>query len=149
MLHDIRSGDNESSSIVLDTIKTKIRNPTEYIFPHKSTAEAIQILRRYGTVCDVPGDGSYGYHCVMLLLRRMKLIDNKLSVSLFRCGIHNFIMSNMTKFVGGTIDGTDVVFQYPWGEMSRCQNKSCNPIANWKRFMTMEVMSGIWSNRVD
>jgi hypothetical protein len=83
MLHDIRSGDNESSSIVLDTITTKIRNPREYIFPHKSTAEAIQILRCYGSVCDVPGDGSCGYHCVMLLLQKMKLIDNKLSVSLF------------------------------------------------------------------
>ena len=83
MLHDNCNGKNESSSFVLDTIKTKIRNPREYIFPHKSTAKAIQILRCYGTVCDVPGDGSCGYHCVMLLLRRMKLIDNKLSVSLF------------------------------------------------------------------
>jgi hypothetical protein len=58
-------------------------------------------------------------------------------------------MSSMTKFVGGTIDGTDVVFQSPWGEMSQCQKKSCNPIATRKRFMTTEVMSGIWSNRVD
>ena len=65
---DILSGDNESSSIVLDTNKTKIRNSREYIFPHKSAAEAIQILRHYGTMRDVPGDGSCGYHCVMLLL---------------------------------------------------------------------------------
>ncbi len=44
---------------------------------------------------------------------------------------------------------TDGVFQYPWGEMSWCQKKSRNPIATQKRFMTTEVMSGIWSNHVD
>jgi hypothetical protein len=33
--------------------------------------------------------------------------------------------------------------------MSQCQKKSRNPIATQKRFMTTEVMSRIWSNRVD
>jgi len=41
----------------------------------------------------------------------------------------------MTKFVGSTIDGTDVVFQYPWVEMIQSQKKSRNPIETWKRFM--------------
>jgi hypothetical protein len=89
------------------------------IFPHKSEAEAINILRRYGTVRDVPGDGSCGYRCMMLLLCRMKLIDNTLSVSQFHRGIHQFIVSNMKKFVGVCPDGINAVFQYPWGQMSR------------------------------
>jgi hypothetical protein len=33
-------------------------NTREYVFPHKSEAEAINILRRYGTVHDGPRDGS-------------------------------------------------------------------------------------------
>ena len=48
-----------------------------------------------------------------------------------------------------TIDGTDVVFQYPWGEMRQSQKKSRNHIETWKRFLTTEVMSGIWGNCVD
>ena len=50
----------------------------------------------------------------------------------------------MKKFVGSTTNGTDVVFQYLWGEM-----RQSNPIATRKRFMTTEAMSGIWSNCVD
>jgi hypothetical protein len=119
MLHDICKRDNESSATVLDTIKTKKWNPGEYEFPHKSAAKAIEILRHYGTVSDVPGDGSCGYHCAMLLLWRMKLIDNTLSVTLlFCCGIHDFIVSNMNKFVGESLDDNDGVLQYPWGQMS-------------------------------
>ncbi len=68
---------------------------------------------------DVPGDGSCGYHCMMLLLRRMKLIDNTLNVTQFHHAIHEFIESNMKKFVGVHLDGNNAVFQYPWGQMSR------------------------------
>ncbi len=124
-------------------------NTREYVYPHKTEAEAINILRHYGTVRDVPGDGSCGYHCMMLLLHRMKLIDNTLSVTQFCRGIHEFIESNMSKFVGVSLDGNDAVFQYPWGQISPPKKKSCNPAASWTRFMTTAVMSGIWSNRVD
>jgi hypothetical protein len=123
-------------------------NTREYVFPHKSEVEAINILRRYGIVHDVPGDGSCGYHCMMLLLRRMKVIDNTLSVTQFHQGIHEFIESNMNKFVGVCLGGSNAVFQYPWGQMSRLK-KTCNATASRTRFMTTEVMSGIWSNRVD
>jgi hypothetical protein len=85
---------------------------------------------------------------MMLLLRRMKVIDNTLSVTQFCRGIHTFIESNMNKFVGVCLDGSDAVFQYPWGQMSHLK-KICNPTASPTRFMTTEVMSGIWSNRVD
>ncbi len=97
---------------------------------------------------DVPGDGSCGYDCMMLLLRRMKLIDNTLSVSQFCCGIHQFIVSNMKKIVGVCPDGNDAMFQYPWGQMSCLKKKSCDPTTSRTRFMTTKVMSGIWSKRV-
>ena len=90
MLHDICSGDNENSATILDTIKTKNMNSREYEFPHNLMAKAIEILKCYGTVHDVLGDGSCGCHCTMLLLRRMKVIDNTLHVSLFWRVIHDF-----------------------------------------------------------
>ena len=39
-------------------------NTRDYVFPHKSEANAIDIMRHYGIVHDVPGDGSCGYHCI-------------------------------------------------------------------------------------
>ena len=124
-------------------------NTRDYVFPHKSEAEAIDIMRRYGIVHDVPGDGSCGYHCMMLLLRRMKLIDSTLSVTQFCQGILEFIESNMIKFIGGSPDGNDTVFQYSWGNMDRPKKRRGNPTASQTRFITTEVMNGIWSNRVD
>jgi hypothetical protein len=124
-------------------------NTGDYVFPHKSSAEAIDIMRRYGIVHDVPGDGSCGYHCIMLLLRRMKLIDITLSVTQFRRGILEFIQSNMTNFIGVHPDGNDAVFQYSWGDMSRPNKRRCNPTATRTKFIAKEVMNGIWSNHVD
>ncbi len=95
---------------------------SEYVFPHKSETEALLILRRYGTVHDVPGDCSCGYHAIMLLLCRMKRIDNTLSVTQFRRELHDFIECNMNKFVGVNNDGNDAIFQFPWGQMN-CLNK--------------------------
>ena len=91
----------------------------------------------------------YGYHAIMLLLRRMKLIDNTLSISQFRCEIHDFVMSNTNKFIGASHDGNDAIFQYPWGQMSRLKKRGCHPETSRTRFMTTKVMSGIWRNCVD
>ena len=109
-------------------------------------------MRRYGIVHDVPGDGSCGYHCMMLLLRMMQLIDNTLSVTQFRQEILEFIESNMIKFVGDSPDGNDAIFQYSWGQMDRPTKRSkrrCNPTASRIRFITTTVMNGIWSKNVD
>ncbi len=126
LINKFNGGESVSAAaIVATTIKSKKHplsedtttiddtctlNTREYIFPHKSEAEAINILRHYGTVHDVLGDGSCGYHCMMLLLHRMKIIDNTLSVTQFRCEIHEFIESNMNKFVGVCLDGSNAVF---------------------------------------
>jgi hypothetical protein len=56
----------------------------DYVFPHKSEAEAIDIMRRYGIVHDVPGDGSCGYHCMMVLLRRMKLMSREVKTDQYQ-----------------------------------------------------------------
>ena len=127
-------------------------NTRDYVFPHKSESEAINIMRRYGIVHDVPGDGSCGYHCMMLLLRMMQLIDNTLSVTQFRQEILEFIESNMIKFVGDSPDGNDTIFQYSWGQMDRPTKRSkmrCNPTASRTRFITTKVINGIWSKNVD
>ena len=132
LIEKFNSGDTEVSSAVTGTIQSRKRPlhkentagetgillTSEYIFPHKSEKEAIEILRRYGTVEDVPGDGSCGYHAIMLPLHRMKLIDNTLSVSQFRHEIHDCVVSNMNKFVGASPDGNDAIFQHSWGQMS-------------------------------
>jgi hypothetical protein len=79
----------------------------------------------------------------------MKLIDNTLSVSQFRREIHDFVVANMNKFVGASADGKDAIFQYPWGQMMRLKKQGCNPETSRTRFMTTEVMSGIWRERID
>ncbi len=138
LINKFNGGDTVSkAAIIAMTIKSKKRplsedstiddnctlNTREYVFHHKSEAEAINILRHYGTVHDVPGDGSCGYHCMILLLHRMKLIDNTLNVTQFCHRIHEFIESNMNKFIGVCLDGNNAVFQYPWGQMS-CLKKN-------------------------
>jgi hypothetical protein len=92
---------------------------SEYVFPHKSETEALLILRRFGTVRDVPGDGSCGYHAIILLLCRMKLIENTLSVTQFWRELHDFIECNMNKFVEVNNDGNDAIFQDSWGQINR------------------------------
>ena len=109
--------------------KICLMNTGDYVFPHKSSAEAIDIMRRYGIVHDVPGDGSCGYHCIMFLLHRMQLIDITLTVSQFRQGNLEFIQTNMSKFIGVHPDGNDAVFQFGWGDMSRPNKRRCNPTA--------------------
>ena len=112
--------------MVTSTIRTEnIKVGTqEYVFTHKSETEALLILRRFGTVQDVPGDGSCGYHAIMLLLCRMNLIDSSVSVTQFRRELHYFIECNMSKFVGLHDDGNNAIFQYPWGKMSRLKKKT-------------------------
>ena len=51
----------------------------------------------------------------------------------------------MNKFVGVNNDGNDAIIQYPWGQVNHLK-KMCNPAMSRTRFMTTEVMSGIWSN---
>jgi hypothetical protein len=48
-------------------------NPISCIHPHNSVEEAIKILEKYGTVIDVSGDGSCGYHATKLLLIKLGL----------------------------------------------------------------------------
>jgi hypothetical protein len=69
LINKFNGGDTVSAAaIVATTIKSKKRplsedttiddnctlNTREYVFPHKSEAKVINILRRYGTVYDVP-----------------------------------------------------------------------------------------------
>ena len=77
LLKKFNSGDTEVSSAVTGTIQSRKRPlhkentagetgillTSEYIFPHKSEKEAIEILRCYGTVEDVSGDGSLWLPC--------------------------------------------------------------------------------------
>jgi hypothetical protein len=62
-------------------------------------------------VQNVPGDGSCGYHVIMLLLCKMKLIDSSASVTQFLHELHSFIECNMNKFVGLGDDGSNAICQ--------------------------------------
>jgi hypothetical protein len=86
---------------------------------------------------------------MMLLLSKMNLIDNTLSVTQFHRGILEFIESNLIKFVGVSPDGNDAVFQNSWGQMDRPNKRRCNLTDSQIRFITTKVMNGIWSNSVD
>lgn len=105
LIEKFNGGDTKVSSALTGTIQSRkhpldednnaketgILLTSEYIFPHKSEKEAVEILSCYGNVENVPGDGSCGYHVIMLLLRRMKVIDNTVSVCQFRREIHKTV----------------------------------------------------------
>ncbi len=132
LINKFNGGDTGSAAAIVDAIQSRKRqlskdttmtenytlDTSEHVFPHKSETEALLILRRYGTVCDVPRDGSCGNHAIMLLLCRMKLIDNTPSVTQFWHELNYFIECNMNKFVGVSHDGNEAIFQYPWGHMN-------------------------------
>ena len=93
---------------VLSDFSPQRPNPISCIHPHNSVEEAIAILRKYGKVIDVDGDGSCGYHATKLLLIKLDLITKDMSVSQLRRGILEFIQSNIDKFVGST-EGTEMI----------------------------------------
>jgi hypothetical protein len=81
LIDKFNGGDTEVSSALTGTNQSRKRPlhkentarengvllTSEYIFPHKSENKALEILRRYGTVEDVPGDGNCGYHANSLI----------------------------------------------------------------------------------
>ena len=102
----------------------------------------------YGNVKDVPGDGSCGYHALILLLQRMDIIDKNILVGQFRRNIHNHIQKHMAKFIGA--DGGRCVYEeYTWGKLDQDLKKAHNPMVRRERFMTTEVMRGVWDRKTD
>jgi hypothetical protein len=53
----------------------------------------------------------------------------------------------MSKFTGE--DGGNCVFEYIWGESSQSLKKARNTMVHRERFMTMEVMRGIWDRKTN
>ena len=119
----------------------------QYHSNHKTFEEGIAMLQGYGHVEDVPGDGSYGYHALMLLLQTMNIIDKNIFVGQFRRNIYNHIHSNMAKFT--CADGGTCVYEYTWGESAQLLKKARNPMVRRERFMMTEVMRGVWDRKTD
>lgn len=135
---------------VLSVFSPQRPNPISRIHPHNSIEEAITILEKYGTVTDVQGDGSCGYHVTKLLLIKLHLISKNMSVKELRKGILKFIESNIDKFVGSTDDGNDCAFQYVWGYVDKSlRQKQLSQKEIRKKFMKTAVMKGIWNSRTD
>ena len=106
------------------------------------------MLQGYGHVKDVPGDGSCGYHALILLLQRMDIIDKNILVGQFRRNIYNHIQKHMAKFTGA--DGGRCVYEeYTWGKYDQDLKKARDPMVRRERFMTTEVMRGIWDRKTD
>ncbi len=70
---------------VVSNYSIKAPDPIQQITPHKSGEEAMNILKQYGTITmtNVHGDGSCGYHSVILLLHKLNLIPKHMSVYQF------------------------------------------------------------------
>ncbi len=68
---------------VLSQFSVHKSDPISRIYPHDSLKEAIKILEIHGTVTDVSGDGSCGYHAVMLLLNKVNLIPKDMTLYQF------------------------------------------------------------------
>ena len=94
----------------------------QYHSNHKTFEEGIAMLQGYGHVKDVPGDGSCGYHALMLLVQRMDIIDKNIFVGQFQRNIYNHIQSNMAKITGA--DGGTCVYEYTWGKSAQVLKKA-------------------------
>jgi hypothetical protein len=88
---------------------------------HETFDQAMTMMQVYGHVKDVPGDGSCGYHALILLLQRMDVVDKNISVGQFWRNINNHIQKHMAKFTGA--DGTTCVYEYSWGESCQALKK--------------------------
>jgi hypothetical protein len=120
----------------------------EYQSHHQTFDQGLAIMQAYGHVKDVPGDGSCGYHALILLLQRMDIIDKNKLVRQFRRNIYNHIQQHMAKFTGA--DGGRCVYEeYSWGKYDQDLKKARNPMVRRERFMTTEVMRGIWDRKTD
>jgi hypothetical protein len=58
-------------------------SPVQYQSSHETFEARMTMLQYYGLIKDVAGDGSCGYHALILFLQRMEVIDNDISVSQF------------------------------------------------------------------
>jgi hypothetical protein len=143
IFHDrLLSGNKDMESADVSAAPT-----VQYHSNHKTFEEGIAMLQGYGHVKDVPGDGSCGYHALMLLLQTMNIIDKNILVGQFRRNIYNHIQSSMEKFTGA--DGGTCVYEYTWGESAQLLKKARNPMVRRERFMTTEVMRGVWDRKTD
>jgi hypothetical protein len=75
----------------------------------------------------------------------MDLVDNDISVSQLQKNIFSHIHKHMRKFTGA--NGGNCVYEYTWGESSKAVKKARDPMTHCERFMTAEVMSGIWDKK--
>jgi hypothetical protein len=74
IFHDrLLSGNKDMESADVSAAPT-----VQYHSNHKTFEEGIAMLQGYGHVKDVPGDGSCGYHALMLLLQTMNIIDKNI-----------------------------------------------------------------------
>ena len=89
--------DNNNSCIIeFPVIKTE-NNSKADIDKEVISNSAIspsQIIRKFGIVVDVPGDGSCGYHAVMALLRKIDIIEKNVSITMMRREICHFVRDN-------------------------------------------------------
>ena len=98
----------------------------QYQSNHKTFDQGIAMLQEYGHVKDVPGDGSCGYHALILLLQRMDILNKNIFVGQFRRNIYNHIQNNMAQFTGA--DGGTCVYEYTLGESAQALK---NHVIQW------------------
>jgi hypothetical protein len=73
------SGNEEDKTAI--SVSSSKKPVVHYKSNHKTFEEGMTMFQYYGIIKDVKGDGSCGYHALILLLQRMDLVDKDISVS--------------------------------------------------------------------
>jgi hypothetical protein len=125
-IEDIFHNKLPSANKDMESANVSAAPTVQYQSNHDTFEQGIAMLQGYGHVIDVPGDGSCGYHALLLLLSGMDILDKNIHVGQFRRNIYSHIQNNMTKFTGA--DGCTCVYQYAWGNSAQSSKKARNPM---------------------
>ena len=119
-------------------------------------SKAISMLKAHGNVIDVSGDGSCGYHALLLILEFFGKINTgptKVSMYNFRKEILEFSERNQGRILGKKPDGSDGAFLIKkTGESGfklAIKRSHTDPFAVQQKLFKTTITKGIWKEGVD
>ena len=82
-IEDIFHNKLPSANKDMESANVSAAPTVQYQSNHETFEQGIAMLQGYGHVIDVPGDGSCGYHALLLLLSGMDILDKNIHVGQF------------------------------------------------------------------